>query len=181
LNDLNQDPPLPGTLSFAQSLETLYNKGHQGMNYPTDIHRRASQVAWTEKDAMMDLTPMSSAPGSATTRTATNGSTFRIPRHMKWAIRTLCESDHRGLENVYRVDAIRQHREAVQKAILSQNGVVSDNTRVLLQQAAYVALLKGYGDAQQVELPASADPGRRRHTLSSSSSTMPRSIANPAA
>ena len=160
LQKIASEDSLPGVLPFCQSVATLYQKGF--LPAPATLQRRAS-LFLSKWDGTDDLIQ------KKTIHTTT--ATFRIPRHIKWAIRTICESELRGLEGVYQAAAVQEHRQVVQKAVLqadNHNEPLSKETRALLDQSAYVALLMGQGDLEAARGPPSK-------------ATRPRPVRNPAA
>lgn len=131
-----RNEPLPGAVGLQQSVETLYRKkGFTTTQQQQSTHRRASLISAStgkDKDGQMAT---------------------RIPRHFEWAVRTICESDLRGLEQVYNGPTIDAHRQEVLQAVLAASNnekVDCGNIHDLTQHSAYVALLIGQGDYRQV-------------------------------
>ena len=159
---LDSPEPLPGAVGFQQSVETLYRKKKAFAPPPSRPAARRGSLVFRKKSTR-ELDAPKEVPSHKLDR---------IPRHFQWAVRTICESDLRGLEQIYNGPLIEQHRKDVVQSVLeaqekSPKGktiTIPDETLALMQHSAYVALLMGQGD-RQAAIPA----------------TPPRTLHNPAA
>lgn len=159
-----------GYTSYAQALETLYRK--KGNNRRCTI--------------MMDKNKETATFNAAAT-SHQELHRMLLPRHFEWALRSIYQSEWRGLEHLTAAGLIAAHRRHVVEQVL---GAQSHDASALAhlaqvataqtQHAVFVAMLLGKGGYERVVL-ANNDNGDSGASTTTPKSSLPRPIRSPAA
>ena len=155
-----------GYTSYAQALETLYRKKGNS---------RCNIMTYKSKES-----------AAFKTATTSHNELHRIllPRHFEWALRSIYQSEWRGLEHLTAAGLIAAQRRLVVEQVLEVQSrdatALAQVAAAQTQHAVFVAILLGKGDYEQVIL-VNNDNGDNGSSTTTPKSSHPRLIRSPAA